>query len=206
MPSNAPDDFTLLLNRAAEGDGGAVGEVWRHSYPELRAMARGLRPRVPQASTRAPTPTTIIHESFVKTFGREGEPGSHSWDSRAHFFGSVARAMSQFLIDWRRHTNRRKRGSGKAPASFQEQLHGDAGSGSDGGDTAEWMPHLLDALERLRIHAPQIAEVVWMRCVVRLSLEDTASLLGIRPRTVSKRWNLGRAMLRRDLSRSHEPE
>jgi DNA-directed RNA polymerase specialized sigma24 family protein len=36
--------------------------------------------------------------------------------------------------------------------------------------------------------------------VAGLSLEDTALLLGIRPRTVSKRWNLGRALLRRDLA------
>jgi DNA-binding CsgD family transcriptional regulator len=32
------------------------------------------------------------------------------------------------------------------------------------------------------------------------SLEQTATILGIAPRTVSKHWNLGRAMLRRNLS------
>jgi hypothetical protein len=34
-----------------------------------------------------------------------------------------------------------------------------------------------------------------------LSLEDTANILGIAPRTVSKRWNAGRAILRRALKK-----
>jgi hypothetical protein len=45
-----------------------------------------------------------------------------------------------------------------------------------------------------------------------LSLEDTANILGIAPRTVSKRWNAGRAILRRalkkrfrDISREQTP-
>ena len=46
-----------------------------------------------------------------------------------------------------------------------------------------------------------MADVVWLRAMAGLSLEDTALVLGIRPRTVSKRWNIGRALLRRELVR-----
>ena len=62
-------------------------------------------------------------------------------------------------------------------------------------------PAVVAALAELQTRAPEIADVVWLRCVAGLSLEDTAVVLGIRPRTVSKRWNLGRALLRRDLAR-----
>lgn len=207
MPSNAPDDFTLLLNRAARGDGLAADSVWMRSYPELQAIARGVRPAVSADSAHAPTPTTIIHESFMKTFGsrREGV----SWDSRAHFFGSVARAMGQFIIDWRRTASRGKRGGGRRPVELGA-LAEDAVPAPTADtvveEIAEFGPGLAAALDRLRTRAPGVADVVWMRAMAGLSLEDTAVVLGIRPRTVSKRWNLGRALLRRDLARGADPE
>ena len=204
MPSPAPDDFTLLLNRAADGDGSATEAVWSRSYDELLAMARGIRPSRTPGSAVVPSPTTIIHESFMKTFGPRADTGERpSWDSRAHFFGSVARAMGQFVVDWRRASTRQKRGGGARAVEFNDHDHQAGGAeGPFGADElAELLPRIAEALERLRERAPDLADVVWMRCFAGLSLEDTALVLGIRPRTVSKRWNLGRALLRRDLSR-----
>lgn len=207
-PPPAPDDFTLLLNRAAGGDGLATNAVWSRAYEELLAMARGIRPAVDSSSAHAPSPTTIIHESFMKTFG----PGTvanrgdrPTWDSRAHFFGSVARAMSQFVIDWRRASRRRKRGGGERPVSFDDSLRTAEPVRGAPAELDEFFvdaaPAVVAALANLQTRAPEIADVVWLRCVAGLSLEDTAVVLGIRPRTVSKRWNLGRALLRRDLAR-----
>ena len=82
MPSTVPDDFTVLLNRAAGGDGMATNAVWSRSYGELLAIARGVRPAVRADSVHAPSPTTIIHESFVKTFG-PGSGGSSRSSSAA---------------------------------------------------------------------------------------------------------------------------
>lgn len=207
MPSPAPDDFTVLLNRAADGDGAAANTVWTRSYPELQAIARGVRPAVRVDSAQAPTPTTIIHESFMKTFGSRREGAS--WDSRAHFFGSVARAMGQFIVDWRRTACRRKRGNGRRPVelgALDDEAVPAASPDTALVDLAELGPGLVAALDRLRSRAPEVADVVWMRAMAGLSLEDTAIVLGIRPRTVSKRWNLGRALLRRDLARGMDPE
>jgi len=203
MPSPAPDDFTLLLNRAADGDGVATEAVWSRSYDELLAIARGIRPARATSSATVPSPTTIIHESFMKTFGPRAASGERpGWDSRAHFFGSVARAMGQFVVDWRRASTRQKRGGGVRPYELDEARHA-AGRVDTVApdDLAELLPQIAGALDRLRDQAPELADVVWMRCFAGLSLEDTAIVLGIRPRTVSKRWNLGRALLRRDLSR-----
>lgn len=202
MSSTAHDDLTVLLNRAAEGDGRAANRAWERSYPELEAIARSVRPVVRADSAHAPTPTTIIHESFMKTFGARREGGT--WDSRAHFFGSVARAMGQFIVDWRRTAGRRKRGNGQRPVelgSVEEPSAEDRFDAARLEHLAEFGPALVAALDRLRERAPEVADVVWMRAMAGLSLEDTAVVLGIRPRTVSKRWNLGRALLRRDLVR-----
>jgi DNA-directed RNA polymerase specialized sigma24 family protein len=144
----------------------------------------------------------------MKTFG----PGTvanrgdrPAWDSRAHFFGSVARAMSQFVIDWRRASRRRKRGGGERPVSFDDSLRTAEPVRGAPAELDEFFvdaaPAVVAALANLQTRAPEIADVVWLRCVAGLSLEDTAVVLGIRPRTVSKRWNLGRALLRRDLAR-----
>ncbi|MEY5033352.1 MAG: hypothetical protein RL354_2383 [Planctomycetota bacterium] len=208
MRASVPDDFTVLLNRAAVGDGDAANTVWSRSYAELEAIARSVRPVHRGDSIHAPSPTTIIHESFVKTFGpNAGDSRGErpAWDSRAHFFGSVVRAMSQFVIDWRRSATRRKRGGGQRPVAYDEATEAQCPRRA-GGDSAdalfseELAPVIAEALARLHKRAPELADVVWLRCVAGLSLEDTALLLGIRPRTVSKRWNLGRALLRRDLA------
>ena len=215
------EDFTVLLNQARAGDEAALELVWRSAYDELRVMARGIRAGYSHRGT--PSPTTIIHEAFLKTFtGRVAASAdlapfptttttttttgqsAAAWDSRAHFFGSFARAMAQFLIDWRRTANRLKRGGGVEPVAL-----GDADAAIPSlqplteFDRAlrEITPVLVAELEKLQSDAPDLAAVVWLRYMATLSLEDTATILGIAPRTVSKRWNAGRAILRREVGK-----
>ena len=212
MDHGSSDDFTLMLNRASNGDVGATNAVWSRAYRELHGMARGVRPGIPAQSAVMPTPTEIIHEAFVKVF--RSNSSDASWDSRAHFFGSITRAMTQFVVDWRRAGARSKRGGGQRIESFggselselvQAAGRGggdriDSGCGDDEDDDftdAAVRERLLDALDWLRIRAPELADVVCIRYMASLSLEDASLVLGISPRTVSKRWNLGRAMLRR---------
>lgn len=206
------EDFVVLLQRARAGERAALEEIWRLTYGELHAMARGIRAGYPTRST--PSPTTILHEAFLKTFaaragaqselGTQKAPLATEWESRAHYFGSFARSMAQFLIDWRRTASRLKRNSGVEPVQLGD---------GDGGlptlqpltefDRAlrEVTPALVDELEKLQTDAPDLANVVWLRYMAALSLEDTANILGIAPRTVSKRWNAGRAILRRELKK-----
>jgi RNA polymerase sigma factor (TIGR02999 family) len=205
-------DFTVLLVQARAGDEASLRVVWRAAYDELHVMARGIRAGYPQRST--PSPTTIIHEAFLKTFASRAagaggsedattmSPTDPSWDSRAHFFGSFARAMAQFLIDWHRTTHRLKRGGGAATLPLTD-VASDLPSLAPLTDfdqaLREVTPALFDELDKLQTDAPDLANVVWLRYMAALSLEDTANILGIAPRTVSKRWNAGRAILRRSL-------
>ena len=206
------ENFTVLLVQARAGDEASLRVVWRAAYDELHVMARGIRAGYPQRST--PSPTTIIHEAFLKTFAsraadgggeaRFASPTDPSWDSRAHFFGSFARAMAQFLIDWHRTTHRLKRGGGAATMPLTD-VASDLPSLAPLTDfdqaLREVTPALFDELDKLQMDAPDLANVVWLRYMAALSLEDTANILGIAPRTVSKRWNAGRAILRRALKK-----
>jgi len=204
------DDLTAVLRRASSGDDEARALLWERVYGELHGIARSLqafeRCGVAAAS---PSATTIVHEAFLKC---EKGGRTPAWENRAHFFGSAARAMGQFLIDWRRTTTRLKRGGARGTLVLGDLVGVDGALPSfmpledPGRALAEWTPRLAAAMEALERDAPRAAHVVWMRYMVGLSLEQTSELLGIAPRTVSKHWNLGRAMLRRSLADGGEPK
>ena len=210
MNGRSVEDLTEVLRRASSGDDEARSLLWERVYGELHAIARSLRASE-RGGTASATPgaTTIVHEAFLKC-EKGGE--TPAWENRAHFFGSAARAMGQFLIDWRRSTTRLKRGGTRGTLALADI--GDIGdiAGADGAlpsfeplddpdrALAEWTPRLAAAMDALERDAPQTAHVVWMRYMVDLSLEQTSEILGIAPRTVSKHWNLGRAWLRRALA------
>lgn len=200
MSGVAPRDLTEVLERAAHGDDAARAEIWQRTYSELHAMARSLRRGGFAGRTaRIPGATTIIHEAFLKCDGGDEPP---AWENRAHFFGSVARAMGQFLIDWRRTAMRQKRGGDRAAIALGDtvdQIPSFKPLSDPDRALAEWTPRVAAAMEKLEKDAPQTARVVWMRYMLGLSLEQTSRILGIAPRTVSKHWNLGRAWLRRAL-------
>ena len=201
------ENLTVLLNRASAGDWDARERAWRTVYAEVHAMARGVRHSYAggighnrQADQRsaggAPSADTIVHEAFLKAFGGLAQP---TWENRAHFFGSLARAMAQFLVDWRRTQGRQKRGGGTQPMLLGENA-GAIPSFRPLSDfdraIKEMTPQLLAELDRLQMDAPDFAAVVWLRYVSGLGVKDTAQVLGIGDRTVTKRWNLGRALLR----------
>ena len=203
---SAGEDFTVLLQRASGGDRTAQSAVWQSAYDELHVMAQGIRSTFGSHKGYVPSPTTVIHEAFLKAFGTTGVC---DWENRAHFFGTLARAMGQVLVDWKRTDTRLKRGGVSATGSLGDF----AGSipdlkPLDDFDAAmrELSPHLVAVLEQLQIDAPEIADVVWLRYVAGLRLNTTAVILGIRPRTVSKRWNLGRAHLRSTLRKAMESD
>ena len=200
MRDDRAEDLTVVLARAARGDDASRASLWRTAYSELHAIARSLRPGHAVDAARFPTATTIVHEAFMKC---EGVGRAPQWENRAHFFGSAARAMGQFLIDWRRTATRQKRGGARQAESLGDRSDElPSFRPLDDADRAreEWTPRIAAAMEALERDAPQTAHVVWMRYMLGLSLEQTSEILGIAPRTVSKHWNLGRAWLRRALS------
>jgi len=204
MDGRTADDLTEVLRRASSGDDEARVVLWERVYDELHGIARSLRAEARGGAAPAiPGATTIVHEAFLKC---EKAGRTPVWENRAHFFGSAARAMGQFLIDWRRSTTRLKRGGTRGTLALGDLSQGDgvppsfAPLDDPGRALAEWTPRLAAAMEALERDAPQTAHVVWMRYMVGLSLEQTSEILGIAPRTVSKHWNLGRAWLRRALT------
>lgn len=200
--SASDEDFTELIRLSGGRDPEVRARLMRRVYGDLHRMARARRPRARTGGTPPPEPTTILHEAFLRVFP-PGEAGVVRFDGRAHFFGIFARAMDQFIVDWQRARNRRKRGGGRGPGALSgNETAPDAvaeGGIGMGGDTPEFRWKVLEALAELGNHAPLAADVVWLRYGHGLSLDETARELGIAPRTVCKYWNFARAWLRRRL-------
>lgn len=194
-PATQDDHFTTLLNAASSGDPGELDRLWRAIHGEVRDMARSAcRGESPRTQLQ---PTMLVNELYLKMFG--GGAGDAAWDDRRHFWGSVARAMSQFLIDLARSESRMRRGGGWSRVPIDVV----AGELEDVSRALSPVSiSALEALDRLEAESPECAQVARLRFLAGLSVEETAALLDIAPRTVSKRWKFARAWLRRAISES----
>ena len=194
------DDVTRLVNQAAQGDPDAAARVWEGMYEDLRATARRVLGPTPLDNVGQLGPTTLVHEVFLKVFRNAETPPT--FQNRRHFFGSMARAMGQFLVDYRRTHRREKRGGlvRTMPLGLDiEKLEklDEALLATDNG--------VLEAIRKLEERHAVAADVIWLRFIAGLTLEQTAEAMGIAPRTVSKHWNYARAFVRRELERLHGP-
>ena len=106
-PENAPDPshVTRLLNLGVAG--GSSEELFELVYDELRRQAERVMAREPAGHTLQPT--ALVHEAWLRLVG----VGNHSFESRAHFFRTAARAMRRILIDRARRVAQPKHGGGR---------------------------------------------------------------------------------------------
>jgi RNA polymerase sigma-70 factor (ECF subfamily) len=182
---SAPDAFTTLLQRWQDGDARAGEALLARAYAELRGLAAcWLRDSGGGVTLQ---PTALVNEGLMKLLGQVGE-----FESRAHFFGSAARAMRQVLVDAARRRQAGKRGGGEAALTL-------GAADAQGTDPIDLLL-LDDVLRRLEALDPQQARIVELRYFVGLSIEDTAAALGLHPSTVNRDWAMARAWLRRALA------
>ena len=179
-------DVTQLLLAWEDGDEHALDRLLPMVYEELQAMAhRQLRHQYGTPTLRT---TALVHEAYLKMFDRE----RLSLESRAHFFGAIARAMRQVLIDCARRRRAQKRGGQATHFSLDDRdLAID--------ECATELLDLQEALLRLEVLDPRQARVVECRFFGGLSVDETALVLNTSARTVKRDWRKARAWLHREL-------
>jgi RNA polymerase sigma factor (TIGR02999 family) len=161
-------------------------ELMLSTYHELRRLAAAyLRGERPGRTLQA---TALVHEAYLRLAGA-GQP----WTDRNHFIGIAARSMRQILVDGARARGAHKRWAGMDRVSLTDTLiaatHEDA-----------MLPALDEALTRLESLDQEQARIIELRYFAGLSIEESASALGISPATLKRRWALARAWLLRELS------
>ena len=185
-------NVTQLLHSAAAGNADAADALWSSVNDELRQMAAGHLRNHRGSITL--TPTVVLQEVYTRIVDDQGI--MPQWDNRRHFFGSIARAMSQFLIDHARHRGRLKRGGDRKRVPF-EIAAGELSDASTFDDDRLTM--VMKAFQKLQDHFPQQAAVAWLRWVQGWTVAQTAEALEVSTRTVTNEWRLAQAWLRREM-------
>lgn len=185
----ANHDVTLLLRSWSDGNRQALADLLPLVYDELRRLASSrMRFESPGHTLQA---TAVVHEAYMRLVQQRDV----TWQSRAHFFGIAAQMIRRILVDHIRATRAQKRGAGFAALSLDEAIGVP--------EKRNWeILALDDALKTLAALDPQQAKIVELRFFAGLSIEETASVVGVSPATVKRDWVSAKAWLFRELSRS----
>ncbi len=187
MPSISTQEVTQLLADWGRGDKSAFDKLFPLVHEELRRIAqRQMSHERPGHTLQA---TALVNEAYLKLAGNEG----FEWRDRAHFYAVCAQVMRHVLIDHARAHARDKRGGGAVQVSLNDAI-------ALSEQRAEELVALDEALRSLEHLDPQKGRIVEMRYFGGLSIEETAEVLDISPRTVRREWRRAKAWLYRMIS------
>ena len=179
-------NITHLLKEWGEGDQQALDELTPLVYEELRQQAaRYLRKERPNHSLQA---TALINEAFLRLI----DVKDVQWQNRAHFFAIAANLMRRVLVDHARRRDAEKRGGSQVCLTLDERL---AWANEPDVDLLA----IDEALDRLALIDEQQARIVELRFFSGLTVEETATALGVSPKTVKRDWSVARAWLKREI-------
>jgi RNA polymerase sigma factor (TIGR02999 family) len=182
-------EVTHLLADLKSGKQEAAEKLIPLVYDELRCLAAHYMRQ--ERSDHTLQATALLHEAYLRLV----EQRIMNWQSRAHFFAVAAQVMRRILIDYARSHHRAKRGGDLQKVPLEEELL------LFSQEQSAELVALDDALERLGEMAPRQSRVVELRYFGGLTVEETAEVLGMAPKTVKRDWSVARAWLHREIGR-----
>jgi RNA polymerase sigma factor (TIGR02999 family) len=174
-------DVTRILSAVEQGDPHAAEQLLPLVYDELRKLAAVKLDHEKPGHTLSAT--SLVHEAYLRLVG--GSP-EQEWDSRGHFFAAAAEAMRRILVDNARRKRSRKHGGGRKRQELDPERIAAP-------EAAEELLALDEALTKLAVAEPQVAELVKLRYFAGLTLPQAAANLGISPRTADSWWSYAKA-------------
>ncbi len=186
-------DVTKILSAIENGDRQAASELLPLVYEELRRLASSKMNQERAGLTLQPT--ALVHEAFLRLVGGEDVK---QWEGRGHFFAAAAEAMRRILID-----NARRRGRDKRGGDFvRHDLREDCAAVCP--DNFDELLSLDEALTKLAAEDSDLAKLVELRYFTGLTIDETAEVLGVSPRTTKRNWAYARAWLQREMGQANE--
>ena len=187
MSTADPNRITTLLGELRRGNDRAKDELVTVVYPELRRIAgHYMRQERPGHTLMV---TGLVNEMYLRLLGTTPV----DWQSRAHFFGAVAREMRHILVDYARRRDADKRPGGRLKISLTQV-------DAIAEDREEDVVALDEALSRLETVDARACRVVELRYFTGLTERETAEALNVSLSTLKRDWNFARAWLRDQLS------
>lgn len=181
-------EVTQLLHDWSAGKQEARDELLGLVYEPLRVIAGRHLNREREGHTLQPT--ALVHELYLKLVDQRRV----AWNDRAHFFAVAAQVMRRILVDHARRRKSDKRGGDAIPVTIGAAL--DLAAAAENFDVVA----LDEALVQLEKIFPQQARIVELRFYAGLTIDETATVLGISPATISREWTMARAWLKRALN------
>ena len=156
-------------------------DLFQQVYSSLRHLAGQRMARERMHHTLQPT--ALVNEVYLRLQVR-----TSGWASESEFFAAAVEGMRRILVEYARARGSQKRGGGRSPISHDvvDLLE------SQEVDRTLDLEEALTQLEKIDSRACQ---VVGLRYFAGLSIEETARLLDISPRTVRREWDFARAWL-----------
>jgi RNA polymerase sigma factor (TIGR02999 family) len=131
----------------------------------------------------------VVHEVFLRLVHQP----EADFNDRAHFFRVAALAIRQLLTDHARRRRASRRGGN------WDRVKLDSGVADSSADDVDLVA-LDDALTRLTRLDERQGRIVELRFLAGLSVDETAKVLGLSPRTVELDSRMARAWLKCELA------
>ena len=187
MEHPAPEEVTRLLRQIGQGDRAAVDRLLPLIYDELHALAH--RQRFKWQRNQTVNTTALVHECYLRMV----DQADVDWNDRAHFFRTAAQAMRYILMDYVRDQQRQKRGGGQERVEMSGLALADE-------EESELLLALDEALQGLARVDPRQSQVIECRFFGGMTIEETATALGLSPMTVKRSWMKARLWLYRQMT------
>ena len=187
---------TQILCQIEKGDGAAAEELLPLVYEELRRLAAAKLTN--ERSGHSIDATGLVHEAYLHLVGND--QNGPSWEGRRHFFAAAAEAMRRILVEQARRKSRQRHGGDqRRTATPAEDIQSNI-------DDPAGMLDLDQALTELEALDETMANVVKLRYFAGLTVDETAQVLELAPRTIVRQWALAKAWLRREILGPGQPE
>ena len=156
-------------------------ELFHKLYPHIKQLAHYELMKLNPGQRL--TPTVLVSECYLKLKSNHKK----NYQSKKHFYNTIARCMRFFLVDIVRSHHRQKRKGEHTDFSVSQIV------GSD--DVAIELLELDDALNQLEEINPDLANITIMRYFSGMTLDEIAQTYGCSKSHIHKQWTMARAYL-----------
>ena len=179
--SNHNNPITQILNSWINLSDNEKNSIIKQLYPELKKIAAIQLYKNNFKLTQSTT--EIVNEAYIKLIGQD-----NIWKSRNHFFAISATIMRRIVVDFARKKHSDKRGKDvkhiqltdvDIPVPF---------------NYSDWI-ELNEAIEELYKINPILTQVVEVRAILGMSIEESSQVLEISLSSVTRHWRFAKAWL-----------
>jgi RNA polymerase sigma factor (TIGR02999 family) len=184
--ASASYEVTGLLRQWSAGDASARDRLIPLLYERLRELAHRRLGGAPLENSI--NTTELVHEAYIRLV----DAPHVDLPDRAHFLALASEIMRNLLVDRARARLAAKRGGGMRPLDLDEfEWISD--------ENLETVAELDDALKRLEGLSPRQGQLLQHRYFGGLTLEESATAIGVSLATAKRELRSARAWLALDL-------